>query len=63
MADDMVMRGTDGRLYKVPADVAEKHALDQAEADKLFGSRGVTQHDADQVPDFHVLLQTEYADR
>ena len=67
MTDGIVARGTDGKLYKLPQEVAEKHVLEKEEAQQLFDTRSgqnssssVSQSDPEQVPDFHVLLQMEY---
>jgi len=62
MAEDIVMRGTNGVLYRIPAQIAAQHALNKAEAQKLFAASksSVTQERAGHVPDFNVLLQMEY---
>jgi hypothetical protein len=63
MGDHVLMRGTDGVVYKIPTDVASKHALSKPEAQKLFAEKKSSSHGVahpEQVPDFHVLLQTEY---
>ncbi|MCC5613463.1 hypothetical protein LC612_44025 [Nostoc sp. CHAB 5834] len=73
MSEYILARSTNGVLYKIPPEIAENYVVNKDDAQKLFETRSafnaalkeqgiVTQLDSSQLPDFNVLLQTEYAD-
>ncbi|RQO29671.1 hypothetical protein DBR32_15545 [Taibaiella sp. KBW10] len=62
MADVLTLRGENGKLYQIPSDQAAQYVLSNEQADQVFSKNNVKQVQADQLPDFGVLLQMEYAD-
>lgn len=67
----LLARGTDGVLYKLPMNMAEQHRVPKEEAEKLFAARTNFRNTLDEagyaqpiesrhLPDFNILLQTEY---